>query len=175
MNASKWNVACRYLLKESLFSSLEYSFASSMFTTARGQGWVMGSAPITGVILLVLFAIMLICTVQRIRQRPGCYKLFFYSHLLFWPIFILLVIHSREFWKWTCGPMFLFLCEKLYTLKRYLARNGRTLLTSVTIEDQFTISLTIKRPQHFNFDTGDYANFCFPDIGRTESKHHSVT
>lgn len=175
MNASKWNVAGGYLLKESLISSLEYSFASSMFTTAREQGWVMGSAPITGVILLVLFAIMLICTIQRIRQRPGCYKLFFYSHLLFWPIFILLVIHSREFWKWVCGPMFLFLCEKLYTFKRYLVRNGRTQLTSVKIESDFAISFMIKRPPRFNFNTGDYVNICFPGIGKIESKRHSLT
>jgi NADPH oxidase 5 len=164
-------VSDRCLLKESLFSSLEHSFINSMFTTARGQGWVMGSAPITGVILLVFLAFMFICAIQRIRQRPGCYKLFFYSHLLFWPVFVLLVIHSRDFWKWACGPMFLFLCEKLYTLKRYLVQKGRTQLISVKIEDKFTISLTIKRPRRFNFDTGDYVNICFPDIGKIESKH----
>ena len=156
------------LSKPSFFPWIEHSFLASMFTTARGQGWIMGSAPITGVILLVVFAVMFICALQCVRHRAGCYKLFFYTHLLFWPIFVLLVIHSREFWKWVVGPTFLFLCEKLYTLKRYLASNGRTRLISVKIEDEFTFSLTIKRPPRFNFRTGDYVNICFPGIGRIE-------
>ncbi|CAF3834648.1 unnamed protein product [Rotaria sordida] len=141
-----------------------YSFVQCMFTTSRQQGWVSGLTPITGNILLVFLIIMIIGALQCIRQREKCFILFRISHLLFWPIFILLVIHSEEFWKWACGPMFLFICEKLYLLKRYLPQKGRTHLKKVTIEDDNTISFTIVRPPYFNFNTGDYVNICFPRI-----------
>ncbi|CAF4869435.1 unnamed protein product, partial [Rotaria sp. Silwood1] len=141
-----------------------YSFVQCMFTTIQQQGWISGLAPITGNILLVLLIIMVICALQCIRQREKFFMLFRISHLLFWPMFILLIIHSEDFWIWTCGPMFLFLCEKIYLLKRYLPQKGRTHLKRITIEDDNTISFIIVRPPYFNFNTGDYVNICFPRI-----------
>ncbi|CAF4579545.1 unnamed protein product [Rotaria sp. Silwood1] len=141
-----------------------YSFVQCMFTTIQQQGWISGLAPITGNILLVLLIIMVICALQCIRQREKFFMLFRISHLLFWPMFILLIIHSEDFWIWACGPMFLFLCEKIYLLKRYLPQKGRTHLKRITIEDDNTISFIIVRPPYFNFNTGDYVNICFPRI-----------
>ncbi|CAF1470886.1 unnamed protein product, partial [Rotaria sp. Silwood1] len=142
----------------------DYSFFQSMFTSVRQQGWVNGSAAITSNILLVLFSLMIIFSLQCIRKRTGFYMVFHYTHLLFWPIFVLLIIHSRDFWKWTCAPMFLYMCEKIYLLKRYLPKNGRTHLKSLRIEDKNTISFNINRPEHFNFNVGDYVYICFPRI-----------
>ncbi len=110
--------------------------------------------------------IMFICSLQCIRQRSGCYWLFQYTHYLFWPIFILLVIHSVEFWKWAIGPTTLLVMEKIYSLKRYLPTHGRTRLRSVRFEDQKVVTFIIERPAHFTFRTGNYINICFPNIGK---------
>jgi hypothetical protein len=110
--------------------------------------------------------IMIIFSLQCIRQRPGFYQLFYYTHLLFWPIIVLLIIHAKDFWKWTIGPMSLFIIEKTYLLKRYLSKTGRTRLISVRIEDDKVLALIIERPEHFPFHTGDYVNICFPNIGK---------
>ncbi|CAF1301842.1 unnamed protein product [Adineta steineri] len=145
-----------------------HSWFSLMFTTAAEIGWVSHSATITGVILFVLLIIMVICSFQCIRQRSGCYQLFRYTHYLFWPIFILLVLHAPNFWKWAIGPMVLFCFEKIYLFKRYLPKYGRTKLISIRIEDEHVLSLMIEKPSNFNFHVGEYINICLPNIVRNE-------
>ncbi|CAF0844651.1 unnamed protein product [Adineta steineri] len=145
-----------------------HSWFALMFTTAAGIGWVDHSATITGVILFVLLIIMVICSFQCIRQRSGCYQLFRYTHYLFWPIFILLVIHAPDFWKWAIGPMVLFCFEKIYLFKRHLPKYGRTKLISIRIEDEHVLSLMIEKPSNFNFHVGEYINICLPNIVRNE-------
>jgi hypothetical protein len=137
-----------------------------MFTTAAEMGWVNNSAPITGDILVVLLIVMFIFSLQCIRQRPGFYRLFYYTHFLFWPIFILLVIHAQQFWKWAVGPMSLFMLEKIYLLKRHLPKYGRTRLKLVRIEDDNVITLIIERPKYFTFRTGEYINVRLPNVGK---------
>ncbi len=149
-----------------MFIESAHSWAESMFTTAAEIGWVQYSAPITGDILVVLLIIIFIFALQCIRQRPGFYRLFHYTHLLFWPIYILLVIHAKDFWKWSVGPMSLFVLEKIYLLKRYLRKHGRTRLIAVRIEDENVITLVIEKPEHFTFRPGEYINICLPNIGK---------
>jgi hypothetical protein len=146
--------------------TIAHSWAESMFTTAAEMGWVHNSAPITGDILVLLLIIMFIFSLQCIRQRPGFYRVFYYTHFLFWPIFILLVIHAKEFWKWAVGPMSLFILEKIYLLKRHLPNYGRTRLKLARIEDANVITLIIERPKYFAFRTGEYINVCLPNIGK---------
>jgi hypothetical protein len=145
---------------------IENSLAASIFTTAAEAGWAWHSAAITGDILCVLLFIMVICSLQCIRQRSGCYQLFRYTHLLFWPIFILLVIHARDFWKWVIGPMTLFFLEKIYLCRRYFPGNGRTRLISVIIEDPNVMTFIIERPKNFHYHVGEYVNICLPNIGK---------
>ncbi|CAF3557982.1 unnamed protein product [Adineta steineri] len=144
------------------------SWSQSMFTTAAGIGWVAHSATITGDILFLLLLIMFICSLQFIRQRTGFYLLFQYTHYLFWPMFILLIIHAPSFWKWAIGPTTLLFFEKIYLLKRYLPKHGRTKLKSVRIENDNILTLVIERPQRFKFRTGNYINICFPKIAKME-------
>ena len=147
---------------------LEHSWVASMFTLSAEVGWVGYSAPITGDILFVFLLIMVICSFQCIRQRTGCFQLFRYTHYLFWPIFILLVLHAEHFWKWAIGPMSLFCLEKLFLCKRHLPNYGRTRLVSVKIEDEQAFTLIIERPKNFHFHIGEYINICFPHIGKRD-------
>ena len=136
-----------------------------MFTTAASQGWVHHSAPITGNILFILLLIMVICSLQRIRQQTGCFPLFRYTHQIFWLLFILLIIHAQDFWKWIVGPMSLFLLEKLYSWIMCCFSYGKTSLLEVILEDENVLVLIIKRPSHFDYKTGDYVKICLPIIG----------
>ncbi|CAF0883282.1 unnamed protein product [Adineta ricciae] len=146
----------------------EQTWAQSMFTTAAGIGWVGQAATITGDILFVFMIIMFVCALQCIRQRTGFYRLFQYTHLLFWPIFILMVLHAPDFWKWAIGPMILFVLEKIYLLKRYSTKYGRTRLKSIRIEDKNVLTLIIERPERLEFRTGSYINVCLPSITKIE-------
>lgn len=145
-------------------TSSNQSWAALMFTTASGLGWVAGSAPITGVILVVILSVMFTFSVQPVRQRPGFHTAFRYTHLLYWFIFILLIIHAPHFWKWSIGPMSIFCVEKLYLLKRYISGYGRTRIVSVRLETENILTIFIKRPNHFEFHVGDYVNICLPNL-----------
>ncbi len=114
-----------------------------MFTTGARIGWVENSAPLSGDVLFLLLLIMFICSLQCIRQRFAFYR-FYYTHMLFWPIFILLIIHAKQCWQWTVGSMSLLIIEKIYLLKRHLPNYGRTRLISVCIEDKNVLTLNIE-------------------------------
>ena len=146
----------------------KHSWAASMFTTAAELGWVKYSAPITGVVLVVLLSLIFVTSLQRIRQRPGFHRIFQYTHQLFWLVFILLVIHAEKFWKWSIGPMTLLVIEKIYLLKRNVPNYGRTRLVSVRLEDENVMTLFIRRPANFRFQIGEYVNICLPNISKCQ-------
>ncbi|CAF3549158.1 unnamed protein product [Rotaria sp. Silwood1] len=146
----------------------DYSWVTYMFTTKPNIGWIHGFTPLSGVILCVILTIIVVCSMQWIR-RGGHFQIFYWTHLLYLPFFVFLIIHAENFWKWIVGPLSLLLLEKLYSiLKRYSSRSGRTYLHSVTIEQSNVISLNIYRPKNFNFKPGDYISINLPCIALYE-------
>ncbi|CAF1075995.1 unnamed protein product [Rotaria sordida] len=146
----------------------DYSWATYMFTTKPDIGWIGGFAPLSGVILCVILIVIIICSMQWIR-RGGYFQIFYWTHLLYLPFFVFLIIHAENFWKWIIGPLSLFLLEKIYSiLTRYSSRSGRTYLHSVTIEQSNVISLTIHRPKNFSFKPGDYMSINLPRVALHE-------
>ncbi|CAF1400176.1 unnamed protein product [Adineta steineri] len=127
------------------FGRLEdHSWGTFMFTTKPDVGWVGGFAPISGIILCIILATIVICSMQWIRR-------------------------GGHFQKWIIGPLSLFLLEKLYSiLTRYSVRNGRTYLHSATIEQSNVISLNIHRPKNFTFKPGDYISINLPRVALYE-------
>ena len=75
----------------------DHSWATFMFTTKPDVGWVGGFAPLSGVILCIILAIIVICSMQWIR-RGGHFQVFYWTHLLYLPFFILLILHAENFW-----------------------------------------------------------------------------
>ncbi|CAF1211376.1 unnamed protein product [Adineta ricciae] len=141
-----------------------HSWGTYMFTTTPDIGWIGGFAPLSGVILWVILAIIVVFSMQWIR-RGGHFQLFYWTHLLYLPFFIFLILHAGNFWKWIIGPLSLFLIEKAYSiLKRYSSSSGRTYLRSVTIEQSNVISLNIHRPKNFTFRPGDYLTINIPSV-----------
>ncbi|CAF1133458.1 unnamed protein product [Adineta steineri] len=142
----------------------EHSWGVYMFTTKHGIGWIGDFAPLSGIILCIILIIIVICSMQWIR-RGGHFQIFYWTHLLYFPFFVILIIHAENFWKWIIGPLSLFLIEKLYSvLKRYSSHSGRTYLRFVTIEQSNVISLNINRPKNFTFKPGDYITINLPRV-----------
>ncbi|CAF4486135.1 unnamed protein product [Rotaria socialis] len=134
----------------------EYSLATHIFTTTTNSGWIGGFAPLSGVVLLLILLAMVICSLKWIRSS-GHFQIFYWSHLLYLPFYVFLILHARDFWKWIVGPLSIFLLEKLYSIyTRYTRGKGRTHIDSVTIDQSKAISLTIHRPKNFTFKPGDY-------------------
>ncbi|CAF1266116.1 unnamed protein product [Didymodactylos carnosus] len=139
-----------------------------IFTTTWGVGWVKGSAPLTGVILCLILSVIIICSMQFVR-RGGHFQIFYWTHLLFLPFYIVLIIHAAKFWKFVIGPLAILIFEKLYSLiTRYSTKKGYTYLKSVTVEQSNVISLAIHRPPNFDFKPGDWVFINIPSIALYE-------
>ncbi len=41
-------------------------------------------------------------------------KVFYWSHLLYVPYWVLLIVHAPAFWKWFIVPCIVFIIEKVY-------------------------------------------------------------
>ncbi|CAF4720726.1 unnamed protein product [Rotaria socialis] len=138
-----------------------------------GIGWVNGFAPLSGIILLLILVTMAICSMQWVRSG-GHFGIFYWTHLLYLPFYVFLILHARDFWKWIVGPLSIFLLEKLYSIfARYTSGIGRTFIHTVTIEQSNVISLTIHRPKHFSFQPGDYVSINLPRVALYE--YHPFT
>ncbi|CAF4024249.1 unnamed protein product [Rotaria magnacalcarata] len=114
--------------------SKDHSWPVYMFTTRPRIGWIGGFAPLSGIFLCIILLVMTICSMHWIR-RGGHFQVFYWTHLLYMPFFVLLIFHATNFWKWVIGPLTILFLEKLYSLcTRYWANRGRTYLLSATIE-----------------------------------------
>ncbi|CAF0824051.1 unnamed protein product, partial [Didymodactylos carnosus] len=144
------------------------SWPKYIFTLAAKSGWVHGFAPLSGVLLCVILAVIVICSMSYVR-RGGHFQVFYWTHLLYAPFFILLILHAENFWKWIIAPLTVFLFEKVYSLiARFSAARGRTSLKSVTIEHSNVVSLNIHRPKSFDFRPGDYVLINIPKVAYYE-------
>ncbi|CAF4424295.1 unnamed protein product, partial [Rotaria magnacalcarata] len=146
----------------------DHSWASYMFTTRPDVGWVGGFASLSGIILCIILAAIVICSMQWIR-RGGHFEVFYWTHLLYLPFYVFLILHAQYFWKWIIGPLSFLLLEKCYSvLTSFSSKSGRTYIHSATIEQSNVISLTIHRPKNFTFQPGDYVSINLPRVALYE-------
>ncbi|KAJ8305431.1 hypothetical protein KUTeg_015976 [Tegillarca granosa] len=87
-----------------------------LFTTKADIGWIKGSAFITGWILILLFIILYIFAMPYFRRR-GFFELFYFTHMLYIPVWVCLNLHGPHFWKWFLVPGTVFIIEKLIRTK----------------------------------------------------------
>ncbi|PNJ42940.1 NOX5 isoform 7 [Pongo abelii] len=88
-----------------------FQFWELLLTTRPGIGWVHGSASPTGVALLLLLLLMFICSSSCVR-RSGHFEVFYWTHLSYLLVWLLLIFHGPNFWKWLLVPGILFFLEK---------------------------------------------------------------
>lgn len=90
----------------------DYTIPELLFTPKLGNfGLVKGWANPTGVALVGVLLVMFICS-QPFVRRGGSFEIFYWTHLLYVPFWILLIFHGPSFWMWFIGPLLIYLVER---------------------------------------------------------------
>lgn len=95
-------------------------------------------------------------------------QIFYWTHLLYVPFFLLLILHCPNFWKWFTIPGLLYLCERFYRFSLVRSEHGKTYISSGLLLPSKVTHLVIKRPPHFDFHPGDYVFVNIPAIAKYE-------
>ncbi|XP_044516045.1 NADPH oxidase 5 [Gracilinanus agilis] len=142
-----------------------FHFWEYLLTTRPGIGWVYGTASLTGIILQFLILIMLVCSCSFVR-RSGHFEVFYWTHLLYISIWVLLIVHGPNFWKWLLVPGLLFFLEKVVGL--VLSRMAALSIVEVNLLSSKVTHLVISRPPFFHYKPGDYIYLNIPAIAKYE-------
>ncbi|XP_041325060.1 LOW QUALITY PROTEIN: NADPH oxidase 5 [Pyrgilauda ruficollis] len=137
-----------------------------------GAGGVGGTAPQTGLALLALLLAMLACSSPCVR-RGGHFEVFYWSHLSYIPVWILLLLHGPHFWKWFLIPGSLFVLEKV--LGWAWRRAGDLHILEAKLLPSKVTHLVIQRPKSFRFQPGDYVYLNIPAIAAYEWHPFSIS
>jgi len=130
-------------------------------------GIIGGIANPTGVALIIILTVMAICSMPFVR-KSGRFEVFYFTHLLYYAFFTLLIFHAPEFWKWVIAPLVIFVLEKLYrTLASFLGV-GKSYIIEATVLASKVTKLKIKRPDGFKYSPGDWAFIRIPTIANSE-------
>ncbi|XP_076438955.1 NADPH oxidase 5-like isoform X2 [Babylonia areolata] len=151
-----------------LTESTHLNVAQILFTLRAGVGWIDGFAPLSGVILDLILLVMFICSMDFVR-RSGNFEVFYWTHKLYVPFYILNILHGANFWKWIVGPAVIFCVELLFRLQCFRhARYGRMYIECVHLLPSGVTELWISRPNSFQFKAGDYVFLNIPVIAHYE-------
>ncbi|XP_003425313.2 NADPH oxidase 5 [Nasonia vitripennis] len=149
-------------------NSANYTMSEWLLTSRpRLFGLVAGGANPTGVALIVILAIMTACSMPFVR-RGGCFEVFYWSHLLYVPFWILMIFHGPNFWKWFVLPGSIYAIERIRRLAWVHAQRGKTYISSGLLLPSKVTHLVIKRPPNFDFRPGDYVFVNVPVIAKYE-------
>ena len=89
-------------------------------------------------------------------------------------VYILLILHAKNFWKWFLVPSVFFLFELFISCVQTKSENlGSTYIKEIDILPSGVIHLIIKRPKKFLFKAGDYIKIKIPVISMNE--YHAFT
>jgi predicted ferric reductase len=91
-----------------------------LFTTERDQGWVAGLAGLTGIIALAIFLVLGLASMSCVR-RSRHFEAFYWTHKLYAPLLVLLILHAPLMWKFLIGALVLHGIELIA-----LAKNSST-------------------------------------------------
>ncbi|XP_039306624.1 NADPH oxidase 5 isoform X2 [Solenopsis invicta] len=156
------------VIKDNEINSKNYTMFEWLLTSRPGQfGLVAGSAYPTGVVLLIILVIMIVCSMPFVR-RGGSFEIFYWSHLLYIPFWILMIFHGPNYWKWFVGPGVIYLVERIRRLVWLRSQQGKTYISSGLLLPSKVTHLVIKRPPNFHFRPGDYVFVKIPVIAKYE-------
>lgn len=145
-----------------------WTFYQWLFTTSPGVfGLYPGIANVTGVALICIMTIMVVCSLPFVR-RGGYFEVFYFTHLLYVAYWGLLIMHAPDFWKWFIAPGILFFLEISYRLMTSWMGKGKTSIIAGVVLPSKVTNLIIKRPHNFNFAPGDWVFVKIPAIARFE-------
>ncbi|XP_046833687.1 NADPH oxidase 5 [Vespa crabro] len=156
------------VLNDKTLNSANFTMAEWIFSSKpKLFGLVEGCANPTGIALIVILVVMTVCSLPFVR-RGGCFEIFYWSHLLYVPFWILMIFHGPNFWKWFVGPGAIYLIERIRRLAWSRSQRGKTYISSGLLLPSKVTHLVIKRPPNFDFHPGDYVFVNIPVIARYE-------
>ena len=130
-------------------------------------GLIPGLANPTGIALMAIMAIIFVCSLPFIRRR-GFFEIFYFSHLLYWPYFPLIIFHAPKPWRWIIGPLTVWILDKtLRAVKVYFGSGSSQIKTGMILPSSVT-GLVVKRPPKFNFNAGDWVFVNIPAVASHE-------
>lgn len=145
-----------------------YTIGEWLLTDRPGLfGLIPGCANPTGMALFSILLIMFICS-QPFVRRKGSFEVFYWTHLLYIPFWILTLFHGPNFWKWFFVPGIIYIVERILRFVWMKGEHGKTYISSGLLLPSKVIHLVIKRPFNFNFRPGDYVFVNIPAIANYE-------
>lgn len=145
-----------------------YTAAEWLFTSSPGVfGLIPGWANPTGICLWIILSIMVLCSMRWVRES-GNFEVFYWTHFLYLPFWLLCVLHAPNFWKWFIGPFCIFALEKMISLYKSHSEEGKSYVTTGVVLPSRVVCLVIKRPPNFSFKPGDYVYLNIPSIAQFE-------
>ena len=130
-------------------------------------GLMPGMANPAGVALIVSLTVMFVCSLPFIRRR-GHFEIFYFTHLLYWAYFALLVMHAPAYWMWLIVPGLIWVAEMSYRVINVLFGAGKTVIKAGVILPSNVTNLIIERPPGFNFSAGDWVFIKIPAVASSE-------
>ncbi|ODM93630.1 NADPH oxidase 5 [Orchesella cincta] len=153
-------------------------------------GLIPGYAFNSGVIIMIILTVMVVGSMPFVR-RGGCFEVFYWTHLLYFVFWMLLIVHAPNFWKWFLVPGVIFLIEQFIiritiklsqtyaSKKSFIISNalryynwkmgrGRTSASSGILLPSKVTHVVIRRPPNFDFRPGDYVFVRIPKIAKSE-------
>ncbi|XP_049880958.1 NADPH oxidase 5 [Pectinophora gossypiella] len=156
------------VVNDPVINANNYTVYEWLLTERPGLfGLVGGCANPTGVALLLILAVMFICSQPFIR-RGGSFEIFYWTHLLYVPFWLLVIFHAPNFWKWFVLPGAIYIAERILRLAWMRSERGKTYISSGILLPSRVTHLVIKRPPHFDFRAGDYVFVNIPAIATYE-------
>jgi len=148
--------------------SRPWTYYEWLFTTKPGVfGLIGGVANPSGIALMAIMAIMVVCSLPFVR-RGGYFEVFYFTHLLYIAYWTLLIFHAPEFWKWILAPGIIFMLEITYRVLSSLMGKGKTSIFAGVVLPSRVTNLIIRRPHNFNFSPGDWVFVKIPAIAKSE-------
>lgn len=126
---------------------------------------------LTGVALLVVFAVMWVFAWQVVR-RSSRFELFYFTHLLYVAWFVLAVAHAPGFVGWAGLSLVGLGVEQGLRWKR---RGRRVAIRELRALRSGVTRVVLERPADFAFHPGDYLFLRVPSIARHEWHPFTVT
>ncbi|XP_065083543.1 NADPH oxidase 5 [Ochlerotatus camptorhynchus] len=156
------------VVNDPVVNAKNFTTAEWLFTARPGLfGLVGGCANPTGLALFFILLVMFICS-QPFVRRGGSFEVFYWTHLLYIPFWILVIFHGPNFWKWFIVPGFIYVVERTVRLVWMRTEHGKTYISSGLLLPSKVTHLVIKRPFHFCFRPGDYVFVNIPAIAKYE-------
>ncbi|XP_055337523.1 NADPH oxidase 5-like isoform X1 [Paramacrobiotus metropolitanus] len=145
--------------KNSSSSLIDYLFVPQQYIP---YGLFHGLAPITGWIIIAVFLVIVLSSLPTVRHSRH-FQVFYWFHKLTFLFWIVLIFHSRNFWKYFLFFAMLLIVEKCH--KYYVAaKNSTAEITEATLLPSQVIHLIIKRPKNFVHNPGDFIFVKIPAV-----------